>query len=416
MARGEHVHFKSLSNRGARQLPRVVLIALFAAGVVGHGAPPVARASQIIAPSVGAPDTAMGGATVATTLTPTAAAFSNPAGIMSLEPGSMSAALGIPVGHSRVDATIPTGNYNTTSDFVAYAPEGGSVFSAGHGVRWGFAIYGSLGSVFDSDAEPSVMVEHDFLSAQSISNLALMAAMPIGKRLNVGAALAGIYGQSKLRYFQNDQFAYTVRGPGVQAIFGLRYSLTDHVALGASYRTPGMVWADGDDALGGGHKQDVNLDLELPSQIFLGINANVTDRLSAGLYGRWTDASRFSHSTFRFEDTPQADVDFIRSASDEWRIAAGVSYRVIDALTVRGGVGYADSIVPDTWVSPLLIDSNEWKISAGLSWEIRGWTLDCTLGHSPTGDREVSASEAVIFPGRYTMSGQIYMIGLRTTL
>ncbi len=410
------MHHKSIFHRGVRRSRSTVVIAALAGGVAAWGAHGVAHASQIIAPSIGAPDTAMSGATVATPLTPTAAAFSNPAGIMNLEPGSMSAAFGIPVGHSRVDATIPTGNYNTTSDFVAYAPEGGSVFATDYGVRWGFAIYGSLGSVFDSDAEPSVLVEHDFLSAQSISNVALMAAVPAGDRLSIGVALAGIYGQSKLRYFQNDQFAYTVRGPGVQAIFGLRYRLTDNVALGASYRTPGMVWADGDDALPDGNKQDVDLDLELPGQVFLGINADVTERLSAGLYGRWTDASRFSHSTFRFEDTPQANVNFIRAASDEWRIGAGAAYRATETLTLRGGFGHADSIVPDTWVSPLLIDSNEWKISAGFSWEIRGWTVDCTVGHSPTGDREVSASEAVIFPGRYTIGGQIYMIGLRTTL
>src|SRR6185369_4414957 len=201
--RGDHMHQKTFRSRGALRSPFspfAAAAAALAVGLTSWGAP-LAYASQIIAPSIGVPDTAMSGATVATPLTPTAAAFSNPAGIMNLEPGSMSAAFGLPVGHSRVDATIPTGNYNTTSDFVAYAPEGGSVFAADYGVRWGFAIYGSLGSVFDSDAEPSVRVEHDFLSTQSISNVALMAAVPAGERLSIGVALAGIYGQAKLRYF-----------------------------------------------------------------------------------------------------------------------------------------------------------------------------------------------------------------------
>jgi len=393
----------------------ISLRGLTASAILVCAASMMASASQILAPGVGTPDSAMGAATVASPLTPTAAAFSNPAGIMNLEPGAMSTGLGVPVGHSRVHATVPPG-YDTTSDFVAYAPEGGAVFATESGLRWGFAMYGSLGATFDSDADPAVGVDHDFYSSQGISNVALMAARSFGDRLSVGVALSGIYGQVHLRYFQNIPFAYTVRGPGVQGMFGLRYQLTDQVAVGAGFRTPGMVWATGDDGAAGGTHQDVKLDLDLPAQIFVGVNADVTGRFHVGLCGRWTDASTFSDSNFRFEDTPQANIPFIGSASDEWRIAAGAGYRLTDTLTIRAGVGYADQIVPDTWVSPLLVDSNEWKISGGLSWEIADWIVDFAVGESPTGARNVSASEAVIFPGRYNIGGQIYMIGLRTTL
>jgi len=381
--------------------------------------PRAANASQLLVAAVGAPDAAMNGATVATPRTPTAAAFSNPAGIVNLPPGSVSAAFGLPVGHSQVHATTPPG-YDTTSDFVAYAPEGGAVFESESGLRWGFAIYGSLGANFDSDKDPSVGVDHDFRSSSAVSNVALMMAYPLTDRLSAGVGLAVMYGQLHLRYYQQKQFAYTVRGAGVQSIVGLRYRLTDGVALGAGFRTPGMIWADGDDRVTPGNEQDVELHLDMPAQIFLGVNADVTDRLHLGLSGRWTDSSTFSDSNFRFEQTPAADIPYIRSASDEWRISAGADYALTEALTITGGVGYADEIVPDSWVSPLLIDSEEWKITAGSAWRLpgrfSGWTVDFTIGHSPTGERHVSDSEAAIFPGRYTIGGQIYMIGLRTTL
>ncbi|MFN2425909.1 MAG: OmpP1/FadL family transporter [Candidatus Binatia bacterium] len=394
---------------------RAVVAAIFAA----MAATPSAIASQLLVPSIGVPDSAMSGATVATPRTPSAAAFSNPAGIVNLEAGSVSTSIGVPVGHSRLHTTTPPG-YDTTSDFVAYSPEGGSVFETESGLRWGFALYGSLGSTFDSDADPSVGVVQDFKSSAAVSNVSLMAAYPITDRLSAGVALSVLYGELHLRYFQTTQFAYTVRGAGVQAIVGLRYRLTDNVALGLGFRTPGMIWADGDERVSPGNKQDVELNLDMPAQIFLGINADVTDRLHLGLSGRWTDASTFSDSNFRFEKTPEASIPYIRSASDEWRIAAGSDYKLTETLSVSTGISYADAIVPDTWVSPLLMDSDEWKFSAGASWILPGnfsdWTLDFAVGHSPTGRRNVSDSEAAIFPGRYTISGQIYMIGLRTTL
>jgi hypothetical protein len=42
--------------------------------------------------------------------------------------------------------------------------------------------------------------------------------------------------------------------------------------------------------------------------------------------------------------------------------------------------------------------------------------VDFAFAYFPTGTRHVSESEAAIFPGRYTMGGQAYVIGLRTTL
>jgi long-subunit fatty acid transport protein len=377
-----------------------------------------AEASQLLVPSIGTPDTAMAGATVATPLTPAAAAFSNPAGITELQPGATSVSIGVPVGHSQLHTTTPPG-YDTTSDFVAYAPEGGSVFATDFGLRWGLSGFGSLGSSFDSDADPSVGVDHDFFASSAVSNVALMVAWPITDRLSIGASLALMYGQVHLRYFQNTQFAYTLRGPGLQGMLGLRYELSDRVALGLGVRTPGMVWAEGDSELPGGD-QDAKIDLDMPMQVFAGVNADVTDRFHVGLSARWTDASKFGDSMFRFAETPAADIPYIRSASDEWRLALGGSYAVLEALSLRGGVSYADAIVPDSWVSPLLIDSAEWKIGGGASWTLPGswsdWIVDFAVGYSPTGRRNVSDSEAAIFPGRYTIGGQIYMIGIRTTL
>jgi long-subunit fatty acid transport protein len=378
--------------------------------VAGH-----AQASQLLVPAIGTPDSAMAGATVADPRTPSAAAFSNPAGLVHLEAGTVSFSIGVPVGHSAVRASQPAG-YRSDSDFVAYAPEAGAVFGREGGLRWGVAMYGSLGAVFDSDADPNVGVTSDFLSESGISNLTAMVAWNLTERLAIGFALSAVYGETHLRYTTLIPFAYTTRGPGVQAMGGLRYALGERTALGLGIRTPGKVWARGDHRLPSGDKQDVDLDLDLPPQVFLGLNSDLGERWSVGLVARWTGSRSFRESIYRFEDTPQADVPFLAGASDEWRFGAGAEYALTDRWTLRTGFSWADAIVPDTWVSPLLVDSDEWLLGGGVSCKVGAWILDFTAGHSFTGERDVSPSEAAIFPGRYSMSGQIWMLGLRHTM
>lgn len=398
---------------GARSLVSFLQLVALGAAV------PSSHATQLLAPAIGVPDSAMNGATVATPMTPSAAAYSNPAAITGFAPGAVGVGLGVPLGHSQLHTTTPPG-YDTTNSFVAIAPDVGVVHETGFGLRWGLSVYGSLGSAFDSDADAAAGVPYDFYSSAGVSNASLMAAYPITDRLSVGAAISVLYGQVHLRYFAGDQFAYTLRGPGAQANVGLQYRPTDRIALGLSFRTPGMVWATGDDRLPAGDKQDVDLDLDMPAQVFVGINADVTDRLHLGLMGRWTDASTFGGSIFRFEDTPAANIPYIRSASDEWRIAAGARYGVTESVDATISFGYADAIVPDSWVSPLIMDAAEWKIGGGLSWTLPGgwsaWTIDSAVGYQPDEARNVSDAEAAIFPGRYVIGGTIWMIGVRTTL
>ncbi|HYB98649.1 MAG TPA: outer membrane protein transport protein [Candidatus Limnocylindrales bacterium] len=399
---------------GARcSLPICFAVAVAVAALASAGEAP---ASQLLTPSVGAADAAMGSATMGDPESPSAAAFSNPASLILFEPGATSGSLGIAVGHSSFDASAPP-RYDNRDGFTGYVPEGSLVFGGPHGIRAALALYGSLGASFDTDAQPAVGVPLEFLSRFAVVNVAANVAWKATERLSFGVGLSLLLGDVKLRYTTDIPYHFSVWGPGVQAIAGARYELTDAIALGLAIRSPGMVWADGDMRLPSGNKQDVELDLDQPSQIFVGVNADVTEKLHVGLLGRWTDASIFSQSWFRFEETPTGDVAFIADASDEWLIALGTKYALTERITLRLSASWADTIVGDRSVSPLLMDVIDWKIGGGfsLAWS-PDFIIDVTAGHGFEDERDISSAEALIFPGEYRMSGQIVMLGFRANL
>jgi len=372
-------------------------------------------ASQLVVPAVGIPDSILGGATIGKPRTPSAAAYSNPAGLTLFRDKELSTSAALPIGHSSIDASVPAG-YDSDRDFYGFGPEFGMAFDGPAGWHFAVASYGSVGSSFKSEADPEVGVPSDFYSELSIANFAVAAAHDVTDEISVGVSISALIGWTRLRYTSDIPYAYAAVGPGVQAIFGARYQATDALSFGVGVRPPGKLWAYGDMHKPGGDKQDVDLTIKMPTQIFVGANFDATPRLSLGVYGRWTDASTFGTSYFRFSDTPEGDVPLVPDANDEWRIAAGFSYAVTERIKVGFSAGYADAMVGDNGVSPLLIDSAEVKVGGGISYAFDSFTLDFMAGHDFGQERHIAAGEASIFPGEYEVSGQIVAIGFRTTL
>jgi long-subunit fatty acid transport protein len=161
-----------------------------------------------------------------------------------------------------------------------------------------------------------------------------------------------------------------------------------------------------------GSDQDVDLELEMPMQVFLGVSKRFGDRLIASLAGRWTDSSSFGDSMIEFEVTDAADVPFVPRAKDEWLVSLGLEYICSEVFTLRLGVGHANAIVGDKGVSPLVFDTQDTRVGVGLSINLDPWSIDLMAGHAFRGSRNIGADEALILPGRYSIDGQVAMIGV----
>jgi long-subunit fatty acid transport protein len=367
-------------------------------------------ASQLLASSAGAPDTALSGSTVAEPRTPSAAMFSNPAGLSLFEETTFDSSAAFSFADTRVNASAPS-TYDETNSVFVISPGMGLVVPGKGSWSYGFALYGSVGNEFDFDADPAAGVENRFFSEAGIMTFGAGLAYRFNDRLSVGAAITPLFGLSRMRYTLGGlRFKYKLKGPGVQGMLGLRWEPRDGLAVGLGVRTPGRVWMDGSMPFGGG-RQDIDLELEMPAQVFAGVSKRLGERVIASLAVRWTDSSSFGDSMIEFEETEFADSPFVPRAKDEWLVSASLEYVWTDFLTLRLGAGHSNAIVGEKGVSPLVYDAEDTRVAVGFSLNFDRWSLDFMGGHAFRGSRNISADEALILPGRYSISGQIAMIG-----
>lgn len=393
--------------RPARLRSAAVAILL---SLVGH-----AEASQLLSPATGAQDNASLGTFVAEPSTPDAALFMNPAGLVRFRARTYTGSLGVVFPSTEVDSN--PADYNRSDDRAGLLPSAAVSVPLRDRWRFAFGAYGSVGTVFDFEAEPPE-VPADFVSDVSIGAAPLALAYEATPKLWVGVELLPLFGYVRNRYALIDEASgaalpvkYTLRGPGIQAMAGASWLPDDDWALGLSIKTPGMIWLDGSTVIGD-DRVDVDLDLEMPTVVWGGVTRRLGERVEVSASLRWTDSSVFGDSKIEYASF---SLPFVPDGKDEWRVALGAALRATERLTVRAGTAYASRIVGNKGVSPLLFDTEDVKVAGGASYVLGGWSIDVMTGYQFASKRHVSAENALILPGTYEASGPIVMLGTTFT-
>ncbi len=370
-----------------------------------------ASASSLLAPSVGPADNATMGTRIGDPHDPAAAMFENPAGLVAFEKTTINVGVGIAFGTNDVEASAPSG-YNESDQPLAMLPSFG--LSVVHNERWRFGtgVFGAQGSTFNFDSAPALGVGR-FFSETSIGNVPLAVAYRVSDRLWVGAEAAVLFGQLRMQFTLGGlDFRYKLNGPGVQGMFGASFRPSETWMLGLGVRTPGIIWMDGSMPVPEAGRQNVKVDLKMPTQVMFGVTRYVGKTLALSSSVRFTDASTFGDSTITYDITTEADNGFVPHSRDEWKVAFGADWAFTEALDLRAGVGWSSHIVGSQGVNPLVWDSDDIKISLGGGYSIGSWTFDFAGGYMFADERRVGADTALILPGQYRQSGGVVMFGL----
>ncbi|MEB2283251.1 MAG: outer membrane protein transport protein [Myxococcales bacterium] len=370
-----------------------------------------APASDLLPPAIGAADGSVAGSRVADPLTPAGALFSNPAGLTGFATTTYGGSLGFAGGRGGIEASAPAG-FEESNDLFMLVPDFGISIPQG---RWRLALgsYGATGSTFDYGPDAAHGVPN-FLSETIMMAFPLGVAYELDERLAVGAAVEPVFGQLRTHFIQEGlNFRYKVNGPGVRGMLGVSWRPTDTLAFGLGVRTPGRAWLGGSMPVAGTGRQDVDVTLKLPAQIFTGATWRASERVTLSASMRFTNSSTLGHSVIEYEQTPQANIAFVPDAKDEWKLSAAVEYAIRDPWRLRFGCSWASHIVGSRGANPLIFDNDDFKLSAGVGYDFEHWTVDLMLGYSFYTDRRIGADEALVFPGKYYMDhGAIVAVGL----
>jgi long-subunit fatty acid transport protein len=376
------------------------------------------EASDLLAATVGAADTGMAGADLASPRSPAGAQFTNPAGLARFET-TINGGLGAAYGTGQVEATFPAG-YDEDNSVIAMIPEFAYV-KRGQG-KWSYAVgmHGTVGTRYDYPKKPSVGVNSDLFAEVTIMTAPLSLAYRANDRLWIGAQLMPMFG-----YFRS-HFAippytpegvdplfkprFKLTGPGVTAMGGVTWHATEHLSLALSARPPGKIWMDGSSLTPTGERQDTDLNLKIPAEISAGITLEPLDHWTFAYSVRWINSSSLGESKVRFGDTSDFDFPFVPDATDEWRHAIGAEWRWKPQLALRTGISHADHIVGNRGVSPLSYDGEDTRLYAGAGWKHGRWTLDFSTVYKFPDSRHIAPDYAAMFPGRYQSGAAVLVL------
>lgn len=168
---------------------------------------------------------------------------------------------------------------------------------------------------------------------------------------------------------------HTLKGP-------LTFVL-DPTGLGAALRAGTGMLAD----------TTARAKIPTPQTIDLGVRKQIDERWTALLEVDWTGWSDFQ--ALRVVAANPAQPDDVTSIGwhDSWLASVGAEYAASDRWTLRGGVAFDGSPVPDSTLGPRVPDADRYWVSAGVTYRAsRSADLKLTFSHLFNDTRNVAQS------------------------
>lgn len=224
---------------------------------------------------------------------------------------------------------------------------------------------------------------------------------------------------------------------GVGFNAGFLITPTEHTRFGVAYRSAidhdarGDAEFDlGDSGVGAAISDETtqfvdtgaSLDVETPATLSFGAYHDLTDEMAIMGEVAWTDWSSFDELRVEFDNEEQADSVTEENWDDSIFIALGASYRLQPNLTLRGGVAYDESPIPDEFRTPRVAGNDRYWVSVGGDyepWSGLSFSLSYTHVFVDDGDIDLPATdEGNTFRGNLsgTYENQIDIITLSGTI
>ena len=353
--------------------------------------------------------------------------FWNPANIGEVEGSEIQGALSIIRAESDIETTgssnviyrdlEETGDVGGTSVVpnVYFASE------INEKLAWGLSLTAPFGS--STEADRGSRSQYVSLKAESKSiNLSPTVSYDATEQLTLGGGLIVQYidlelsraipvGASVGRFSANDP-VLKIQGDDVAIGYtlGVNYKI-GKTAIGLGYRSSIDHNVEGTiSAPAVGVAGDVNLDLETPSLITLGLKQELTDKFTLGLTlerAEWSSVGTLpvkSSATGNVVTIAGNPVAVPLNYVDTNFYSIGGEYQYSDTLALRAGLGLDETTVRDSTRTTQLPDNDRYWLSFGFTKNIKSLTVDFGYTYARVKDE----AEVNIGPSHSSFSGLPY--------
>ena len=184
---------------------------------------------------------------------------------------------------------------------------------------------------------------------------------------------------------QNDGFAEVTGDDwGLGYVFGLIYEFTPGTRAGFAYRSAISHRLEGDatfelddDGVGAvisaatGQFVDTGgaAEVTIPETASFGLHHQLSPRWAVLAEASWTNWARFEELVVEFDNPAQADSVTTEQWESTWMYALGLNFMPTPAWTLRTGVGFDESPVPDETRTPRIPGNDRTWLGVGATWK-----------------------------------------------
>jgi long-chain fatty acid transport protein len=205
---------------------------------------------------------------------------------------------------------------------------------------------------------------------------------------------------------------------------GLLYELNDNTRFGLTYYSKVDYTLEGDTTirnLGPTQKFDASLDVTTPDRVEFGLTHNLTQQLTLHANAGRTSWRKLEELVIENETANPLLARSVEELDweDSWLYAVGLSYSINPQWTVRGGIAYDESPVPDSTRSVRVPVGDRVEYAMGVTWTpMENLSIDAAYLYFKERDSDVNATQAsgpisYSYAAKYDNSANVF--GLQMT-
>ncbi|HYG85627.1 MAG TPA: outer membrane protein transport protein [Azospirillum sp.] len=297
----------------------------------------------------------------------------------------------------------------------ALLPAGYGVYSLNPDVKLGLAVTAPWGLITKYPGN-WVGRYHGITSDLQTINIQPTVSYRVAPTLTVGGGLQFQRAKARLTG-ANDAGLFDIYNDlegddwGWGGVAGVMFEPAKGTRLGLSYRSAVKHELSGDVSFSGAPftipTTGAHAKLVTPEIVSFGAYQDITDRWAVMADVTWTNWSRFRElAVFLNNGTTNITEERWK---DSWFFSVGTSYKVTDALTLRGGVAYDKSPIPDEFRTPRIPDEDRFWVSIGAGYKVtEALQLDAAYTHIFVRDSTLNLTDDFSLPerGRGNLSGK----------